>query len=66
MYVVWIEPPGQKPKNLGQLQVDTNEKAELKTKTPYKRFEVFITAEGGAQVEAPHGAPVLSANVSRG
>lgn len=66
VYVVWVQSPGEAPKNLGQLMVNPDESAELKTKTPYKRFEVFITAEGTAQVEEPQGTQVLSATISRG
>lgn len=64
VYVVWLQPPGKNPQNHGQLAVDKNEKAELKTETPFKRFKVFITAEDQAQLSLPEGPTVLSADVT--
>lgn len=64
VYVVWIEPPGQPAQNEGQLRVGHNEQGELHTETPYKRFQVFITAEQNAQVQMPTGPRVLSADIS--
>lgn len=65
-YVVWIQPPNEAPQNHGQIATDKNQKAELKTATPYKRFRVFITAEDQAQMQAPEGPTVLSADVAEG
>ena len=65
-YVVWIQSPDQAPQNHGQITIDKNQKAELKTATPYKRFRVFITAEDRAQMPAPEGPTVLSADVAEG
>lgn len=65
-YVLWIQPPEQAPVNHGRIQVNQKEDAELHTKTPYKRFKVFITAEENAKVQTPMGPKVLSADVSRG
>lgn len=62
-YVVWLEPDGQQPKNEGELRVDDDQKGELKTVTPYKRFKVFITAEESPTTQRPSGPQVLSANV---
>ena len=64
VYVVWIEPPGQKPKNEGQLRVGKNLSGELHTVTPFKRFQVFITAENNPQATAPQGPRVLSAHIA--
>jgi hypothetical protein len=66
VYVVWVQPPGQDAKNLGALTVDGNENAELKTKTPYKSFKVFITAEAEVLVQKPTGPEMLSASVEQG
>ncbi len=66
VYVVWVQPPGQTPKNMGQLSVDNDLKGELKTETPYHRFAIFITAEKQPQVQAPQGEKVLSADVAQG
>jgi hypothetical protein len=64
-YVVWVQPPGENPKNEGQLHVDKNENAELHAEVPYKRFKVFITAEQEPQVQTPTGPQVLSADVAQ-
>ena len=50
-YVVWIESAGEAPQNHGQISHRQDQKAELKTATPYKRFRVFITAEDQAQMQ---------------
>ena len=65
-YVVWIQPAGESPQNHGQITVGKDQKAELKTETPYKRFKVFITAEDQAQIQSPEGIRVLSADVTEG
>lgn len=64
-YVVWVQPPGENPKNEGQLQVDKKENGELRTEVPYRRFKVFITAEQNPQTQAPTGPQVLSADVAQ-
>lgn len=65
VYVVWVQPPGENPKNEGQLRVDKKENGELQTEVPYKRFKVFITAEQVAQTPTPTGTQVLSADVQQ-
>lgn len=64
-YVVWVQPPGENPKNQGQLRVDKNENAEIHTEVPYKRFKIFITAEQNPQTQTPVGPQVLSADVAQ-
>jgi hypothetical protein len=66
VYVVWVQPPGDSPKNLGELNVDNKLNGELHTETPYKRFSIFITAEKDAQVQQPQGPRILSADVAQG
>lgn len=65
-YVVWVQSPDDAPQNHGQITIDKNQKAELKTVTPYKRFRVFITAEDQPQMKVPEGPTVLSADVAEG
>lgn len=65
VYVVWIKPPDQTAQNHGQLEVNGKQDGELNIKTPYKRFEIFITAEQNATVQTPEGPRVLSADVSQ-
>jgi len=65
-YLVWIQPPDAGPQNLGRITPGKDQKAELKTATPYKRFKIFITAEDQAQMQSPEGTTVLSADVTEG
>jgi len=65
-YVVWIEPAGEAPQNHGQISPGKDQKAELKTATPYKRFKIFVTAEDQAQIQAPVGPQILYADVTEG
>jgi hypothetical protein len=65
VYVVWVQPPGENPKNEGQLRVDKKENGQLQTEVPYKRFKVFVTAEQVAQTPTPTGTQVLSADVQQ-
>jgi hypothetical protein len=65
-YVVWIDPPDAAPQNHGQITVSKDQKAELKTATPYKRFKIYITAENQARIQSPEGPTILSADVTEG
>jgi hypothetical protein len=65
MYVVWIQPPGENPKNEGELIINSNLDGQLKTEVPYKRFKLFITAEQNARPQSPTGPQVLSAEVAQ-
>jgi len=65
VYVVWVQPPGESPKNMGELKVDNKQSGDLHTETPYKRFTIFVTAEKDPQVQQPQGPRVLSADVAR-
>lgn len=62
-YVVWFQPPGQSPKDVGALRVDNKLNGKLDTVAPYRRFKVFITAENQRNITKPHGPRVLTANV---
>lgn len=63
VYVLWIQPEGQSPKNEGQMMIDANRTGSLKSETPYKHFQVFITPEDSPTVTSPNGPHVLSATV---
>ncbi|MGH9734524.1 MAG: hypothetical protein ACRD8A_08050 [Candidatus Acidiferrales bacterium] len=63
VYVLWIQPEGQAAKNEGQILVDADRDGSLKTETPYKHFQVFITPEDSPTVTSPSGPHVLSATV---
>ena len=64
-YVVWIEPNGQPPQNMGVIKVNANLESEFTTRTPFKKFKVYITAEDGPKVTTPSSDHVLEANVDR-
>jgi hypothetical protein len=63
-YVVWIQPPGESPKNQGQIRVGVKENGELHTEVPYKRFKIFVTAEQNPQTQTPAGPQVLSGEIA--
>ncbi|MGC2697788.1 MAG: hypothetical protein WA738_18530, partial [Candidatus Angelobacter sp.] len=42
-YLVWVQARGKDPELLGALRVNENLEGSLKTSTPYKTFDVFIT-----------------------
>ena len=62
-YVVWVKPDNGLPQNVGVLQVGSNLKGELKTKTPYKSFDVMVTAEMSPSATAPSTRSVMEARV---
>lgn len=76
-YVVWLRPTGgaaadRQPgsdtsavQNIGALQVDKELTGRLKTVTPHKSFDVFITAEPSATAPTPSGDRLLWAQVNR-
>jgi len=64
VYVLWFQPNGQSAKNEGEIMIEGNRSGTLKTQTPFKHFQAFITAEKNARVEQPAGPRVLSATVT--
>lgn len=64
-YVVWLQPtiPQADPANLGVLGVGSDQEGELQATTPYKSFQIFVTAEQDAQSTVPSGERVLWATV---
>lgn len=53
-YVVWLRPDAAKePINMGVLSVDKDLKGKLEFKTPFPKFEVFVTAEASPAIQAP-------------
>ena len=65
VYVVWIQPRGEQAKNMGALTVGKDLSADFRAVTPYKDFDLFITAENNATAAAPAGAQVMTQHVSR-
>lgn len=66
VYVVWTQAlgDGARPTNVGALHVRKDLTGELDTTTPLRAFRVIVTAEPGPTVEAPSGAPVLTAEIT--
>jgi len=49
---------------MGVLQLDSDLKGHLKAHTPYRSFQVIITAEQRANVTAPSNDRVLATSVA--
>jgi len=66
-YVVWEVPSGakMKPQSIGILTPDKFSNARLMTATPFKQFDLFITAEATNNPVAPTGQKLLWTSVSR-
>ena len=58
VYVVWILTENDGVRNLGQLKNKNVENAEIKTLTPFKFTQIFITAEDEAEVSYPNGIEI--------
>lgn len=66
VYVVWTRTDkNSPPQNVGALDVDKNLAGRLRTVTPLRRFELFVTAETLGQAQAPSGTPLMWANCNR-
>lgn len=64
-YVVWAKPSGGEPMNLGAIAINDELNGSLRTVTPMKHFDIFVTAEPSPQQTKPTHSPVLTARVSR-
>ena len=64
-YLVWIQPRGKEPELLGALRVNEDLEGSLKAATPYKTFDIFITAEDNLKPEAPSSMVILKGSVER-
>jgi hypothetical protein len=58
-YVVWVQPDGQQPINAGVLRVNEELKGEFRTNTPYKKFDLIVTAEDSATASYPSGTEIM-------
>lgn len=63
VYIVWLQEKDGSPDNQGQLRVDKKLKANFKTVTPAKSFDLFVTAERDSAIKSPTGAEVLRAAI---
>lgn len=64
-YVVWIQRPGRDAENLGALRVNENQEGTLKATTPYKQFDIFVTAEDNTRVQAPSSMEMLRGIINK-
>ena len=64
-YLVWVQSRGRDPELLGALRVNENLEGSLKAATPYKEFEIFITAEDNLKPETPSSMVILKGAVER-
>jgi hypothetical protein len=64
-YVVWIRPLNARsqPQNVGSLTLDKNREGKLQTMTPYRTFELFVTAESSSVADTPSGDRLLYTQV---
>lgn len=65
VYVVWVEPEGAPPQNVGVLSVNKDLQGSLSTITPYRRFKVMVTPEKSGEVSAPEHDEVFTSEVDR-
>jgi hypothetical protein len=63
-YVVWLKPAGGEAQNVGQLKVGKDLKGELETRTPFKHFQLIVTAEAQPNVRVPSGPPVMNQTIT--
>ena len=64
-YVVWIQARGKEPEVLGILRVNSDLEGSLKATTPYKDFDIFITAEDNPKPDTPSSMTILKGTVER-
>ncbi len=65
VYVVWVEPQGGQPQNVGVLTVDRDLQGTLTTITPHTNFKVMVTPEPNGQVDSPSHDEVFSTDIER-
>lgn len=63
VYVVWVETPERQMYNLGQLRIKDNLEGELTGITPFKVFQIVITAENYPTVTTPSSDVVMWTSV---
>lgn len=66
-FMVWAKPSSElrRAQPLGALVVDKDLQGKLTATTPYRNFEVFVTAETSSQVEDPSGDRLLWGTVTQ-
>ncbi len=64
-YLVWVQPRGKDPEVLGALRVNEDLEGSLKATTPYKDFDIFITAEDNMKPDVPASMVILKGTIER-
>ncbi len=59
-YVAWMETENHGVVNLGNLRINSKNRASLETVTPYTPIRIFITAEDGRNIMRPSTQVVLN------
>lgn len=65
VYVVWVESPGGKVVNMGQVVVADDRSAEFQAVTPLRVLRIIVTAEEQALVQRPSEQIVLTTGLFR-
>lgn len=64
-YLIWVQPRGKAPELLGVLRVNDKLEGSLTATTPYKVFDISVTAEDTPHPETPSDTMVLKGSVER-
>lgn len=62
-YIVWIQPEGQQALNSGVLRVNEDLKGDFRTTIPYKKFNIFVTAEDSPTTTTPSSTEIMRQQV---
>jgi hypothetical protein len=62
-YVVWFQERGAEAVNQGSLRPNKDLKANFKSVTPLKTFDILVSAESDPSAKAPSGSDVFRASV---
>jgi hypothetical protein len=65
VYLVWVQARGKDPELLGVIRVNDKLEGSLKSSTPYKTFDILVSAEDSAQAITPSSTVVLKGTVER-
>lgn len=65
VYVVWLHPMtnGAPPLNVGTIRPGDDRRATIEFTTPFREFDVFITAERNVQATRPSRQQMMAASI---
>jgi hypothetical protein len=60
-YVVWVKPltADGEPQNMGAMKLDGEQHGVFESMTPFRSFELFLTAEPSPSTQEPRGEKML-------